>query len=62
MERHLGPAWLIVTVISWLSFGVASWFWVDEIGNSRMLLLTILWFVISLLLFIAGLRYRNSSR
>ncbi len=61
MEKYLGPAWLIVTVISWLSFGVASWFWVDEIGNSRMLVLTILWFVISLALFGIGLKFRKPS-
>jgi len=61
MEKYLGIAWLIATVISWLSFGVASWFWADDVANIGMLILTVLWFVISLTLFLVGLRFRTPS-
>jgi len=61
MEKYLGLAWLIATVISWLSFGVASWFWAEDFDNTGMLVLTILWFVISLSLFVIGLRFRKPS-
>ncbi|HXQ39416.1 MAG TPA: hypothetical protein VN843_35780 [Anaerolineales bacterium] len=60
MEKYLGIAWLIATVISWNSFGVASWFLADrfEIGT---LVLTILWFLMSVILFFIGLRLYKPS-
>jgi hypothetical protein len=61
MEKYLGVAWLIATIISWISFGAASWFWADNIDDMGMLVLTILWLVISLVLFLVGLRFRKSS-
>jgi hypothetical protein len=61
MEKLLGIAWLFATLISWISFSVASWFWADDISNSGMFVLTILWFVMSLFLFLVGLRYRKPS-
>ena len=61
MEKLLGIAWLFATLISWISFSVASWFWADDISNSGMFVLTILWFVISFILFLVGLRYRKPS-
>jgi hypothetical protein len=61
MEKYVGLAWMIATVISWLSFGVASWFWADDFNNVGMVVLLILWYVISLLLFLIGLRFRNPS-
>ena len=61
MEKYLGIAWLVATIISWLSFGVASWFWADDFGNTGMLVLTLLWFVINLSLFLIGLRLRKPS-
>jgi hypothetical protein len=61
MEKYLGVVWLFATVISWISFGVASRFWADDVNNIGMLVFTILWFVISLVLFVIGLRFRKSS-
>ena len=61
MGKYLGIAWLVATIISWVSFGVASWFWADDFGNIGMLVLTLLWFVISLSLFLIGLRLRKPS-
>lgn len=60
MEKYPGIASLIATVISWLSFGVASWFLADdfEIGT---LVLTTLWFVMSPVLFLVGFRFRRTS-
>ena len=60
MDKYLGIGWLIVTVISWISFGVASWFLADdfEIG---MLALAILWFLMSVILFLIGMRLRKPS-
>lgn len=60
MEKYLGIAWLVATIVSWLSFGVASWFLADrfEIGT---LILTILWFLMSIILFFIGLRLRKPS-
>lgn len=61
MENYLGIAWLIATVIAWLSFGEASWFRVDDFDQPGLLALTVLWFVISLALFRVGVRLRKSS-
>jgi hypothetical protein len=60
MEKHLSIAWLFATIVSWISFSVASWFLADdfEIGT---LVLTILWFVMSLVLFGIGMRLRKPS-
>ena len=65
MDNLLRIAWFIATVTSWISFGVASWEWADSyqgrIYDSGMLVLMILWFVMSLILFAIGLRFRKSS-
>ena len=60
MEKFLGFAWLVATITSWISFGVASWFLADrfEIGT---LILTILWFLMSVILFFIGLRLYKPS-
>ena len=60
MEKYMGIAWLIATVISWISFGVASWFLADDFETGT-LALAILWFLMSLVLFYIGLRLRKSS-
>jgi hypothetical protein len=60
MEKYIGIAWLIATVISWLSFGVASWFLADDFETGT-LILTILWFLMSIFLFLIGLRLRKPS-
>ena len=60
MNKFLGFAWLIATVTSWISFGVASWEWADN-PDSAMLTLTILWFAMSLVLFLIGLRLNKPS-
>ena len=60
MEKYIGIAWLIATVISWISFGVASWFLADDFDVGT-LALAILWFAMSLVLFFIGLRLRKSS-
>ena len=59
MEKYLHFAWFIATVTSWISFGVASWNWADNVRDSGMVVLTILWFVISLVLFLVGMRFRK---
>ena len=59
MERYIGIAWLIATVVSWISFGVASWSLADDFEPGT-LVLTILWFLKSLILFYIGLRLRKS--
>ncbi|HEU0297696.1 MAG TPA: hypothetical protein VFR47_33445 [Anaerolineales bacterium] len=59
MEKYLGIAWLIATVVSWISFGVASWFLADGF-EAGTLVLTILWFLMSVILFLIGLRLRKS--
>ena len=53
MNKYLQIVWFIATVTSWLSFGFAYWQWADDF-NRGMLALTVLWFVISLVLFIIG--------
>ncbi len=60
MENYLSIAWLVATITSWLSFGFASWELADGY-DPGMLALTVLWFVISLGLFLIGLRYRKIS-
>lgn len=60
MEKYLSIAWLVATITSWLSFGFASWELADGY-DPGMLALTLLWFVMSLILFLIGLRYRKIS-
>lgn len=60
MNTLLRIAWFIATVTSWISFGVASWEWADSF-DLGMLVLTLLWFVMSLILFAVGLRFHKSS-
>ena len=60
MEKYLSIAWLVATITSWLSFGFASWELADRY-DPGMLALTILWFVLSVILFVVGLRYRKTS-
>ena len=60
MNKFLGFAWLIATTTSWISFGVASWEWADNPTNA-MMTLTILWFAMSLVLFLIGLRLNKPS-
>jgi len=60
MDKYLKFAWFIATVTSWISFAVATWFWADDLNDQGMLTLMILWFVMSLTLFVAGLRFRKS--
>ncbi|HJR81080.1 MAG TPA: hypothetical protein VJ821_13475 [Anaerolineales bacterium] len=60
MDKYLKFVWLIATVTSWISFGFASWEWADNF-DSGMLMLMILWFVMSLILFMVGLRFRKPS-
>lgn len=60
MERYIGFAWLIATVISWISFSVASWFLADDFETGT-LVIAILWFLMSLVLFYIGLRLRKPS-
>ena len=65
MDRYLGFVWFVATVTSWISFGFASWEWADSYGSgihdSGMLVLMILWFVMSLVLFLVGLGLRKTS-
>jgi hypothetical protein len=65
MDKLIGFFWFIATVTSWVSFGFASWEWADSydggIYDSGMLVLMILWFVMSLVLFVVGLRLRKPS-
>jgi hypothetical protein len=56
MEKYLRFAWLIATITAWLS----SWNWAEDVDNPGMQALTILWFVISLVLFLVGMRFRKS--
>jgi hypothetical protein len=60
MDKFLAFAWLVATITSWISFAVASWFLADrfEIGT---LVITILWFLMSVVLFLIGLRLRRPS-
>ena len=60
MEKYFSIAWLVATITSWLSFGFASWELADGY-DPGMLALTLLWFVMSLILFLIGLRYRKIS-
>jgi hypothetical protein len=65
MDKFLSFVWFIATTTSWISFGVASWEWADSynggIYDSGMLVLMILWFVMSLVLFLVGLRLRRPT-
>jgi hypothetical protein len=65
MDKLIGFFWFIAMVTSWGSFGFASWEWADSyksgIYDSGMLVLMILWFVMSLILFLIGLRLRKPS-
>lgn len=60
MEKYPGIAWLIATVISWISFGVASWFPADGF-EAGTLVLEVLWFLMSIFLFWMGLRLRKTQ-
>ena len=60
MNTLLRIAWFIATITSWLSFGFASWEWANSFDRG-MLMLMVLWFVMSLILFAVGLRFRKSS-
>jgi hypothetical protein len=35
VEKYPGIAWLIATMISWISFSVASWFLADDSKPKR---------------------------
>jgi len=61
MEKYLRFAWLFATLISWVSFSVASWFMADDFETGT-LVLTILWFLMSVFLFVVGLRMRDSKQ
>ena len=65
MDKLLSFFWFIATVTSWISFGVASWAWADSyrsgLYDGGMFVLMILWFVMSLVLFLIGLRLRKPS-
>ncbi|HMZ07333.1 MAG TPA: hypothetical protein PK078_06915 [Anaerolineales bacterium] len=58
MNKYIGITWLVVTLISWVNFAVASWFWVDDM-EPGLLVLVVLWFVISLILFLTGWQLRD---
>ena len=60
MEKYLRFAWLIATITAWLSFGAASWNWAENLDNPGMRTLTILWLVISLVMFLVGMHFRKS--
>lgn len=60
MEKYISVAWLIATVTAWISFSVASWFLADDFETGT-LILTILWFLMSIFLFLIGLRLRKPS-
>lgn len=60
MEKYLSIAWLIAMVTSWISFGFASWTLADDFSEET-LILTILWFLMSVILFLIGLRLRKLS-
>ena len=65
MDKLIGFFWFIATVTSWISFGFASWEWAESyhvgIYDSGMLFLMVLLCVMSLVLFLVGLRLRISS-
>ena len=65
MDKLIGFFWFIATVTSWISFGFASREWAESyhggIYDSGMLVLMVLWFVMSLVLFLVGLRLRKAS-
>ena len=65
MDKLIGFFWFIAMVTSWVSFGFASWEWAgsyrDGLYDSGMLVLMLLWFVLSLILFFIGLRLRKPS-
>ena len=58
MNKYIGITWLVVTLISWVNFAVASWFWADDM-EPGLLVLVVLWFVISLILFLTGWQLRD---
>ena len=60
MDKFLGFAWLVATITSWISFGFASWELVERFETGT-LILTILWFLMSVILFWIGLRLRKAS-
>ena len=60
MDKFLSFAWLVATITSWISFGFASWELADSFETST-LLLTVLWFLMSVILFWVGLQLRKSS-
>jgi len=59
MKKFLNIAWLIAITTSWISFAVATWFWADKPYDYGLLMLMIIWFVVSLVLFLVGYRLRN---
>lgn len=61
MEKFINFAWLIATTTSWISFAVASWFWADDSFDRGLAILTILWFVMSIVLFVIGYKMRNQQ-
>ena len=65
MDKLISFFWFIATVTSWVSFGFASWQWAESydgtVFNNAMLVLMILWFVLSHVLFLIGLRLRKPS-
>jgi hypothetical protein len=60
MQKYMDIAWLIATMISWISFSTASWFLADDFDTGT-LVVAILWFLMSVVLFHIGLRLRKSS-
>ena len=60
MDKYIGIVWLVATIISWVSFSVASWFLADDFETGT-LVLALLWFFMSLVLFHIGLRLRKPS-
>lgn len=60
MDNYLKFVWAIAAITSWLSFGFASWEWAHHFDRGRLMLM-VLWFVMSLILFAVGLRFRKSS-
>ena len=60
MDNYLKLVWAIVTLTSWFSFGFASWEWAQHFDRGNLTLM-ILWFVMSLILFAVGHRFRKSS-
>jgi hypothetical protein len=65
VDKLVSFFWFIAAVRSWVSFGVASWEWADSyhdgIYDTGMLFLMLFWFVMSLVLFLVGLRLRKPS-